>query len=117
LLSDTVVRIVLAPDTKSEQALSPDAKMLKDALLLEHRGYLNLSYMHEIDQNGGSFIRGKTGMNPWVLDAWREDERMSSAHGVFAIKPSARSVAAYLENRLWISRSGGTWMGYRRSFA
>jgi hypothetical protein len=67
LLSDAAVRIVLGPDTESEQANSPDAERLKDCLLLEDRGYANLSYMHEVDQDGGSFInRGKEGMNPWI---------------------------------------------------
>ena len=74
LLSDTAVRIVLAPDTESEQANCPDASGLKDCLFLGDRGYVNLTYMHEIEQSGGSFIiRGKEGMNPWVLDAWRGD--------------------------------------------
>ncbi len=74
LLSDAAVRIVLAPDTESEQAHLPDAGRLKDCLFLGDRGYVNLSYMHEVDQNGGSFIiRGKEGMNPWILDAWCED--------------------------------------------
>ena len=74
LLSEAAVRIVLAPDTESEQANCPDARQLKDGLFLADRGYVNLSYMHEVDQNGGSFIiRGKEGMNPWILDAWRED--------------------------------------------
>jgi hypothetical protein len=74
LLSDTAVRIVLTPDTESEQVNFPDARKLKDCLFLGDRGYVNLSYMHEVDQNGGSFIiRGKKGLNPWVMDAWGED--------------------------------------------
>lgn len=74
LLSDAAVRIVLAPDTESEQANLPDPGRLKDCLFLGDRGYVNLSYMHEIHQNGGSFIiRGKEGMNPWILDAWCEN--------------------------------------------
>ena len=74
LLSDTVVRIVLTADTESEQANFPDARQLKDCLFLGDRGFVNLSYMHEVDQNGGSFIiRGKKGLNPWVMDAWCED--------------------------------------------
>ena len=44
LLSDTVVRIVLAPDTESEQANLPDASQIKDCLLLADRAYVNLSY-------------------------------------------------------------------------
>ena len=74
LLSDTAVRIVLTADTESEQANFPDARQLKDCLFLGDRGFVNLSYMHEVDQNGGSFIiRGKKGLNPWVMDAWCED--------------------------------------------
>jgi hypothetical protein len=74
LLSDAAVRIVLTSDTESEQANFPDARQLKDCLFLGDRGYVNLSYMHEVDQNGGSFIiRGKKSMNPWVMDAWGEN--------------------------------------------
>lgn len=74
LLSDTAVSIVLAPDTESEQANMPDPEELKDCLFMGDRGYLNLGYMHQIDSHGGSFIiRGKEGLNPWVLDARRDD--------------------------------------------
>jgi hypothetical protein len=44
LLSNAAVRIVLAPDTESEQANFPDARQLKDCLFLADRGYVNLSY-------------------------------------------------------------------------
>lgn len=74
LLSNTAVKIILAPDAESEQENLPDPERLKDSLFLADRGLVNLCYMHKIDQNGGSFIiRGKEGMNPYVLDAWRED--------------------------------------------
>jgi hypothetical protein len=74
LLSDTAVSIVLAPDTESEQANLPDPVQLKDCLFMADRGYLNLDYMHQIDSQGGCFIiRGKEGLNPWILNAWRDD--------------------------------------------
>jgi hypothetical protein len=43
-------------------------------VFLADRGYLDLTYLREIDRHGGFFIvRGKTGLNPRVLNAFRED--------------------------------------------
>ena len=44
------------------------------------RGYLDLAYLREIDRHGGFFIvRSKVGLNPRVIDAYREDgQRLKS---------------------------------------
>jgi hypothetical protein len=41
---------------------------------LADRGYIDLDSLHRVDTQGGAFlIRAKAGMNPHVLDAYRED--------------------------------------------
>jgi hypothetical protein len=47
---------------------------------LADRGYLDLTYLRDIDRHGGFFIvRGKANLNPRVLDAYREDgQRLKS---------------------------------------
>jgi hypothetical protein len=43
-------------------------------LLLADRGYLDLHYMRRVQAEGGFFIiRAKAGLNPQVVEAWRED--------------------------------------------
>jgi hypothetical protein len=74
LLCDTPIIMILTPDTENEQAHLPKPETLKDCLLFADRGYVNLKYLREVDQNDGKFvIRGKEGMNPLVLDARLED--------------------------------------------
>ncbi len=74
LLCDTAVTIVLAPDTDCEQDFLPQPASLKDDLFLADRGYLNLTYLHEVNRHGGCFVvRAKEGLNPRVIDAYRED--------------------------------------------
>jgi len=42
--------------------------------LLADRGYLDLTYLRDIERNGGFFLmRSKAGLNPRVIDAYRED--------------------------------------------
>jgi hypothetical protein len=50
-------------------------------LFLADRGYLDLTYLRDIDRQGGSFIvRGKANLNPRVMDAYREDgQRLNPA--------------------------------------
>ncbi len=74
LLCDAAITIVLAPDTNCEQDFLPQPASLKDDLFLADRGYLNLTYLQEVDRHGGRFvIRAKEGLNPRVIDAYRED--------------------------------------------
>src|SRR5438093_551688 len=74
LLCDAPTTVVLTPDTASEQPFLPEPAALRDSLLLADRGYLDLHYMRRVLDAGGFFIiRAKVGMNPQVVEAWRED--------------------------------------------
>src|SRR5881296_1478674 len=74
LLCDTPTVVVLTPDTTSEQTFLPEPAALRASLLLADRGYLDLHYMRRVQDAGGFFlIRAKAGMNPQVLEAFRED--------------------------------------------
>ena len=74
LLCDAPTTVVLTPDTASEQTFLPEPAALRDSLLLADRGYLDLHYMRRVHDAGGFFIiRAKAGMNPQVVEAWRED--------------------------------------------
>src|SRR5262249_18546972 len=66
--------VVLTPDTTSEQAFLPEPPTLRDSLLLADRGYVDLHYLAQVGPQGGFFIiRAKAGMNPQVMEAFRED--------------------------------------------
>jgi Transposase DDE domain len=74
VLREAPVTIVLSPDTDAEHDYLPEPASLSGALFLADRGYLDLTYLRDLDRHGGSFIvRAKEGLNPRVLDAWRED--------------------------------------------
>src|SRR5499427_3438579 len=74
LLCDAPTTVVLTPDTTSEQAFLPEPAALRGSLLLADRGYLDLHYMRRVQDAGGFFlIRAKAGMNPQVVEAFRED--------------------------------------------
>jgi len=74
LLQDAPVVIALSPDTDSEHAYRPEPESLPGALWLADRGYLDLAYLRDIERHGGFFlVRGKAGLNPRVIDAYRED--------------------------------------------
>src|SRR5439155_13623382 len=80
LLQDAPITIVLSPDTDSEHDYRPAPKSLRGDLFLADRGYLDLAYLRDIDRHGGVFIvRSKAGLNPRVIDAYREDgQRLKS---------------------------------------
>jgi len=74
LLCDAPTTVVLTPDTTSEQAFLPAPASLQASLLLADRGYVDLHYLRRVQDEGGFFlIRAKAGMNPQVLEAFRED--------------------------------------------
>src|SRR6266700_2076814 len=74
LLCDTPTTVVLTPDTTNEQAFLPEPASLRASVLLADRGYLDLHYMRRVQDEGGFFlIRAKAGMNPQVVEAFRED--------------------------------------------
>ena len=52
----------------------PEPATLTGSLLLADRGYIDLHYMRRVQDEGGFFlIRAKAGMNPQILEAFRED--------------------------------------------
>src|SRR4030095_1374918 len=74
LLCDAPTTVVLTPDTANEQAFLPDPASLRDSLLLADRGYIDLHDMSRVQDAGGFFLsRAKAGMNPQVVEAFRED--------------------------------------------
>jgi hypothetical protein len=80
VLQDVPLTIVLSPDTDSEHAYLPAPESLQGALFLADRGYLDLTYLRDIDRHGGCFlVRGKAGLNPRVIDAFREDGKRVKA--------------------------------------
>ena len=74
LLHDAPITITLSPDTDSEHHYRPEPESLRGDWWLADRGYLDLAYLRDIERHGGFFIvRSKTGLNPRVMDAYRED--------------------------------------------
>jgi DDE family transposase len=74
LLCDAPTTVVLPPDTTAEQAFLPEPTSLHASLLLADRGYVDLHYLRRVQEAGGFFlIRAKAGMNPYVVEAFRED--------------------------------------------
>jgi hypothetical protein len=74
VLRDAPLTVVLTPDTASEQDYLPEPASLQEALFLADRGYLNLTYLRDVGRHGGCFVvRAKEGLNPRVIDAYRED--------------------------------------------
>jgi hypothetical protein len=76
LLCDAPTTVVLTPDTANEQAFLPEPASLRASVLLADRGYLDLHYLRRVQDAGGFFlIRAKAGMNPQVVEAFREDDK------------------------------------------
>ena len=74
LLCDAPTTVVLTPDTTNEQAFLPEPATLTRSLLLADRGSIDLGYLRRVAQARGFFIiRAKAGMNPQVVEAFRED--------------------------------------------
>ena len=80
VLQDAPITMVLSPDTDSEHDYRPAPQSLRGDVFLADRGYLDLAYLRDIDRHGGCFlVRSKAGLNPRVLDAYREDgQRLKS---------------------------------------
>src|SRR6266436_1156653 len=74
LLCDAPTIVVLTPDTASEQTFLPEPAALRASVLLADRGYLDLHSLRRVQDEGGFLlIRAKAGMNPQVVEAFRED--------------------------------------------
>ena len=104
VLQDAPLTIVLTPDTDSEQDYLPQPENLKGDLFLADRGYLNLTYLRDVDRHGGFFVvRAKEGLNPRVIDAYREDgKRLRSCQGrdlqaILSTFPKRQRVALLVE--------------------
>jgi Transposase DDE domain len=80
LLQDAPITIALSPDTDSEHDYRPEPESLRGDVFLADRGYLDLTYLRDIDRHGGFFlVRSKSNLNPRVIDAYREDgQRLKS---------------------------------------
>jgi hypothetical protein len=64
----------LSPDTDAEHDDRPEPESLRGDGFLADRGSLDLASLRAIDRHGGCFIvRGKPGLNPRVLNAFRKD--------------------------------------------
>src|SRR5881296_748523 len=73
-LCDAPTTVVLTPETTNEQAFLPEPATLTGSLLLADRGYIDLGSLRRVAQARGFFIiRAKAGMNPQVVEAFRED--------------------------------------------
>jgi len=73
-------------------------------VLLADRGYLDLHYLRRVQEEGGFFlIRAKAGMNPQVVEAFREDgKRLRSLRNkplkaIHAKLPKRQRVALLVE--------------------
>jgi len=74
LLCDAPTTVVLTPDTTSAQACLPEPSALRASVLLADRGSIDLHSLRRVQDEGGfCLIRAKAGMNPQVLEAFRED--------------------------------------------
>jgi len=74
LLCDAPTTVVLTPDTTNEQAFLPEPASRRASVLLADRGDLDVHSMPRVQDAGGCLlIRAKAGMNPQVLEAFRED--------------------------------------------
>ncbi len=56
LLQDAPIIIALSPDTDSEHAYRPEPESVRGDVLLADRGYLDLTYLRDIDRHGGFFL-------------------------------------------------------------
>src|SRR5262245_41324841 len=107
LLCDAPTPVVLPPDTTSEQAFLPEPPSLRASVLLADRGYVDLHYLRRVQDEGGFFlIRAKAGMNPQVLEAFREDGkrlcslRNQSLKTVYAKLPKRQRVELGAQSQL-----------------
>jgi Transposase DDE domain len=127
LLCDAPTTVVLTPDTTNEQAFLPEPATLKDSLLLADRGYLDLGYLRRVqDEHGFFLIRAKAGMNPQVVEAFREDGtrlrslRNKPLQAIHAKLPKRQrvelSVRWQVDGQPLCLRLIVSWNGYHKAF-
>ena len=67
LLTESVEKVVLTPDTSAEAQFLPEPKSMLNALIMGDRGYFKKDYVYKVHLHGGCFlIKGKSSMNPVV---------------------------------------------------
>jgi hypothetical protein len=82
LFSDNVIQIGLAPDTVGEREFLPTPAALRNKLLLADRGYTDILYCHEVDQNLGCFlIRYRKDINPSISKVYSPDGKRGRLRG------------------------------------
>lgn len=75
LLTETLTKVSLAPDTESERAFLPEPASLAGTLLLADRGYPSFSYLKEVEEAGGFFVmRAKGNLKSWVLATFKDGQ-------------------------------------------
>lgn len=74
VLREAPITVVLTPDTDGAQDDLPEPASLQGAVFLADRGSLNLTSLRDVDRHRGCFVvRGKEGVHPRVIDAYRAD--------------------------------------------
>ena len=74
LLSEGLNRVTLSADSEGERQFLPEPEELAGSLLLADRGYVSIAWLRTLDAADGRFIiRGKTNMNPLILNAFGPD--------------------------------------------
>jgi hypothetical protein len=103
LLCDAPTTVVLTPDTTSEQAFVPEPASLRASVLLADRGSVDLHYLRRVQDAGGFLlIRAKAGLNPHVVEAFREDGKRLRALRNTPLK----AIHAQLPKRQRVERVG-----------
>ena len=110
LLCDAPTTVVVTPDTPSEQAFVPEPAALRARGLWAARGYVDLPDLHRVQDEGGFLlIRAKAGMQPPIIQAFREDgQRLRALRN----KP-LQALHATLPKRQRVERVG-PWQGDTR---
>ncbi len=71
LMSETVKRVLLSPDSTAEREFLPAVEAVCDGLLLGDRGYYGQAYLQALDAAGAYFIvRAKAGLNALLVQAF-----------------------------------------------
>ena len=74
LLSEGLNAVTLSADSEGERQFLPEPEELAGSLLLADRGYISIDYLRAVDNADGRFIiRGKSDMNPLILNAFGPD--------------------------------------------
>jgi hypothetical protein len=74
VLQDAPLILAWSPATDSEHDDRPEPESLRGDVWWADRGYLDVTSLRDIERSGGFLlVRGKAGLTPRVIDAYRED--------------------------------------------